>query len=359
MARLTLFNTNVSTEQTLSLVGSSNFFPQDSLQVSFGLPTVSSPAFPISGLMIKEVRYWSTQLTAAELSQHRYSQINPSDTSNAGRLLAYVSLSSGSFEFQNLVSPTASAFLTNNLTLVPDSFDSASFYYDVVKEKVFEKKERTYHTVCPLSTYYLDRYCYSEPLNELVLTVTPVWNKLTAQNDWLLSVLDSPAIDSSILQSLMITWMSSDSILQTFFENLQGQPSLTVPANRLRHESEYEISVTVANEQQTFSDTQSIKFVPSKCTWFAPPYSSKLKFDSPGKKDIQLSLPLKRDPQIDCKKFQFFDQIDSIDFEFMLQDTNEFIAVPPLLSYIQNQTGDIEVNFSAAEQTKLPVFADV
>lgn len=102
ITRASLFNTKVNTEQSLPLKDSSNFFPQDSLQASFGLSTVSSPSKPINGLLIKEVRYWSTQRTSEQIAQHRFSQIDPTIPSLAGNLLSYFSLASGDYNIENL-----------------------------------------------------------------------------------------------------------------------------------------------------------------------------------------------------------------------------------------------------------------
>jgi hypothetical protein len=60
MAKFSLFNTNVNTSKSISLVGSSSFYPQDSLLGSFGQPSQSNPSKGAAGIFIKEVRYWAS-----------------------------------------------------------------------------------------------------------------------------------------------------------------------------------------------------------------------------------------------------------------------------------------------------------
>lgn len=81
-----------------------------------------------------------------------------------------------------------------------------------------ENQERTYHTVCPLYTYYLDKYCYSQPINKLVLTIFPQWNKSTKELEWELSVMESAAIETAIILSLKVQWRTNDSILRKFLD---------------------------------------------------------------------------------------------------------------------------------------------
>jgi len=62
---------------------------------------------------------------------------------------------------------------------------------------------------------------------------------------------------------------------------------------------------------------------------------------------------------LDCSKFTFFDQVDKLDFDFLLLNTNEFIEVQPEISFNQTQTGNIMLKLPASEQTKMPVFTDI
>jgi hypothetical protein len=44
--------------------------------------------------------------------------------------------------------------------------------------------------------------------------------------------------------------------------------SFILPSTFLRHESEYDISVSITNEQKTFTESTTARFVPSKCKWY-------------------------------------------------------------------------------------------
>lgn len=91
-----------------------------------------------------------------------------------------------------------------------------------------------------------------------------------------------------------------------------------LPGSYLRHESEYEISVSLTNEQSTFTDTASVKFVPSKCKWYTvskgDAKSSYQRFGSPGTADIRFDLDLQTNSAINCNGFSFFDQVADIGF---------------------------------------------
>jgi hypothetical protein len=254
-------------------------------------------------------------------------------------------------------------FKTNGISFVEEYLETESFYYDVVSAKVLSQVERTYHTVCPLHTYYLDKYCYSEPINKLLLAIFPFWNDSTDSLDWELSVLNSSTIDDSALTSLRIKWESSDDVLNNLLDASYDTYKFIVPTKYLRHESEYKIGVTLFNEQKTVYTKETVSFVPSKCTWFDVVGSDvKNTYEellvSPGTTDIQFTLRKKSDPNLDCENFNFFNKVDRIDFDFLLTNTVEYIVVPPVVEYVDNGNS-IEVTIPAMEQTKLPVFRDI
>jgi hypothetical protein len=142
------------------------------------------------------------------ISLQRYRQIDPTLSDNTDRLLIYLRLASGTPDFQNFADNNkankyqATNFQSNGLSFVPEYFQTVSYIYDVVKAKVVQRSDRTYHTVCPLYTYYLDKYCYSHPINKLALTITPIWNTQSKALDWELSVMESSLIDTAIILSL-------------------------------------------------------------------------------------------------------------------------------------------------------------
>jgi|688.fasta_scaffold83604_1 hypothetical protein len=65
---------------------------------------------------------------------------------------------------------------TSGVTFVQEYLKSITYYYDVVRAKVLSRADKTYHTVCPLFTYYQNKYCYAEPVNKLIMTLFPLWN---------------------------------------------------------------------------------------------------------------------------------------------------------------------------------------
>ena len=93
-------------------------------------------------MLIKEIRYWSVQLTKEKSSMQRYKQIDPTLPDNTGRLVTYLRLASGDLHFMNFADLniqnqyTPTNFQTSGLTLVPEFFQTVSYYYDVVKAKV-------------------------------------------------------------------------------------------------------------------------------------------------------------------------------------------------------------------------------
>ena len=98
----------------------------------------------------------------------------------------------------------------------------------------------------------MNQYCYSEPVNYAVLAAFPSWNFQTKSLDWELTLAYSSLIDREVLQFLKPGWQTDDMILQDFFESSQSSFDQIVPADLLRHESEYRIKAYLTNEQITF-----------------------------------------------------------------------------------------------------------
>lgn len=126
-----------------------------------------------------------------------------------------------------------------------------------------------------------------------------------------------------------------------------------VPDKYLRHESECDLSVSLSNEQQTFTEIVTHKFVPSKCNWYTVrdgnSKSTYKVYGSPGMKDISFELQKKVNPEVNCNDFAFFTKVDSLDFEWLLRDTNEFIQFQPDVKFSVSDTGDIVVTIPAAQ----------
>ena len=66
------------------------------------------------------------------------------------------------------------------------------------------------------------------------------------------------------------SFSSNDKILNSYLAKKSNAQQLDylIPANVLRHESEYSVSAALTNDERTFYKEHSVKFVPSKCKWF-------------------------------------------------------------------------------------------
>ena len=91
------------------------------------------------------------------------------------------------------------------------------YSYDTALDLVVSQKLRTYHTVCPVHTYYMDQYCYNEPVNEAKLAIFPQWNESTEELNWELTLVHSSVIDKDVVQFLVDRWSSPDPILSNYF----------------------------------------------------------------------------------------------------------------------------------------------
>ena len=154
-----------------------------------------------------------------------------------------------------------------SVSFVGDYVDEEKYTYDPIEDKVIPQVIRTYHTVCPVHTYYMKDFCYSEPVNQPILAAFPNWNAQTKALDWDLTLSYSSLIDKSVLQFLKPSWETNDIILKDFFDSSAAKFDQTVPADLLRHESTYELKGVLTNEQVTFLKHDKIQFVPSKCHW--------------------------------------------------------------------------------------------
>ena len=189
-------------------------------------------------------------------------------------------------------------------------------------------------------------FCYSEPVNQPILAAFPNWNAQTKALDWDLTLSYSSLIDKSVLQFLKPSWETNDMILKDFFDSSAATFDQTVPADLLRHESTYELKGVLTNEQVTFLKHDMIQFVPSKCHWFEVAgagvrFGSEVFQFTPGATDIFFQLELKKNPDIDCSQFLFFDAFDGIDFQYVITDSVDFIEAQPetVFQAIDTSTG--------------------
>ena len=77
---------------------------------------------------------------------------------------------------------------------------------------------RTYHTVCPMYTYFMDQFCYNEPVNKAILAVFPIWEPQAQELNWEMTLLYSSVIDQELVKYLKDDWKTDDIILQDYFD---------------------------------------------------------------------------------------------------------------------------------------------
>ena len=130
------------------------------------------------------------------------------------------------------------------------------------------KYTKTYHTVCPVYTYNQDDWCYSQPVNRAVLTVLPLWTSSSNKLAWQFSILNSSLIDQNTLYALRTDWKSNDAVIQNAFDTDNFEYTHEVSSDLFRQESEYQITASLANVENTFYEMSEIKFIPSQCHWF-------------------------------------------------------------------------------------------
>lgn len=189
-------------------------------------------------------------------------------------MLVYLRLATGSYLIENFASRNNFYVFddfkveTNQLTFVEDFIETEKYSYDTKLDLVVSQKLRTYHTVCPVHTYYMKQYCYKEPVNQAVLAIFPIWSETSNTLTWEMTLVHSSVINHEVIQFLTDSWSSDDSILNDFFQKSDSHLDHYVPASVLRHESEYEVKAELTNEEVTFLMSDTVKFSPSKCKWF-------------------------------------------------------------------------------------------
>ena len=325
------------------MIGLPKFYPTNSLYAAFGKQGGNAESLPgASNVLIKEFRFWNQQLTAAELSNNRYRQVDP--TKLPGQvLIVYLRMATGSSLIDNFAA--RNQFYTfdgfdiqqKGLSFMEDFMETERYSYNKELDLVVSQKTRTYHTVCPVHTYFMKQYCYNEPVNKAVLAIFPSWNAQSSTLGWEMTLIHSSVINHEVIQFLKDSWTSTDSILNDFFEQSETSLQHQVPSTILRHESEYEITASLSNDELTFLKTSNIKFSPSKCKWLTVvDHGVSQGFDifkvSPGTEDITFQLELKRHPDLDCSSFDFFNAFSGLDFEFLMTDTADYISYIPQMT---------------------------
>lgn len=273
VARGALVNTRVTESQEETMVGLPKFYPQNKIVASFGKPT--SDTFGMASaqrMLVKEFRFWSKQLQQNELLNNRYRQVDPMHLEK-DLLLTYLRLATGSSLISNFAEKnvhytfTGTDVQTNKLSFVEDFIEAEKYSYDKTLDKVVSQMVRTYHTVCPVHTYFMKNYCYSEPVNKAVLGIFPRWSLSANTLNWEITLVYSSVINTDVIKFLSDNWSSEDMILDQFFKEQGSSLEHVVPGNILRHESEYKISASLSNEEMTFIGSTNVNFSPSKCKW--------------------------------------------------------------------------------------------
>ena len=180
-ARGTLFNTKIgeqSVEETM--VGLKKYYPMNPLIASFGKqPSDAATYKGAKGLLVKEFRFWNRMLERAEIETNRYRQIDTTKLPGED-LLVYLRMATGSTQIGNLAVLNPESPYDDNLSLelinlqfIEDFIEAEKYSYDEELDIVRQFKLRTYHTVCPVHSYYLDQFCYNEPVNEAIIAIFP------------------------------------------------------------------------------------------------------------------------------------------------------------------------------------------
>ena len=155
-------------------------------------------------MLVKEFRFWNKQVSSAELKNNRYRQIDPTKLTDTS-LLIYMRMATGSSHIDNFASKnmlyTFDDFdlQLNGLNFVEDFIETEKYSYDKALDLVVSTRKRTYHTVCPVHTYYMKQYCYNEPVNKAVLSVFPSWNEQTSVLNWEMTLVHSSVINREVI----------------------------------------------------------------------------------------------------------------------------------------------------------------
>jgi len=191
------------------MLGLPKFDPTNSLLATFGKQVLDTgDGLPgAASVLIKEFRFWNKQLSKFELDNNRYRQVDPTKL-QAELLLIYLRMATGSSLVDNFAARnefydwTGFTVAMNELSFVEDFMETEKYSYVAELDLVVSQKSRTYHTVCPVHTYYMDQYCYSEPVNKAILAIFPVWNDQANSLSWEMSLYHSSMINSDVTQFL-------------------------------------------------------------------------------------------------------------------------------------------------------------
>jgi hypothetical protein len=140
-AKGTLYNSKVNQYKEVNTVGYPGYYPDDSLEASFGHSASDNNEYGVAGLLVKEFRFWNKQMSTAQLKNWRNRQLDPKYL-ESGTLLTYLRLATGSSKIENFAqSHPDYAFEETEPTLketsfVEDFMDEEKYTYDAALQKV-------------------------------------------------------------------------------------------------------------------------------------------------------------------------------------------------------------------------------
>lgn len=105
--------------------------------------------------------------------------------------------------------------------------------------------------------------------------------------DWKLTTLHSSTlINDSIFNVTKTEWYTPTISSLTHL----NANEVSIVTDQLRQGTLYEVSATLTNDQNSFSEIDSVKFVPNKCTWYTISDNYKEIRNIPGQEDISFDI---------------------------------------------------------------------
>ena len=85
----------------------------------------------------------------------------------------------------------------------------------------------------------------------------------------------------------------------------------------------------MTNEGNSFSEIDTVKFVPNQCTWYTIDDSYKEILDTPGQEDLIIDITTQNSDQPLCEQFNFFNSVSRIEISHILVDGSKMISRVP------------------------------
>lgn len=155
--------------------------------------------------------------------------------------------------------------MQGSIDIIEEFSTISEYYVDTETGLRALRKVPLYHTVCPLYTYYMDRFCYSEPINKLTLSVIPEYSTLDNQLYYTFTIENSSVLSKSVFNNLHLKWEVNDPVLTMGFVNKTNDSKVIIDPSLLRNNGQYHVKVTATNLRETFKQSSEIYFVPNSC----------------------------------------------------------------------------------------------